>query len=197
MRPAHRVALDDALGRAGGARGIDDVERRRSGAIVDRGGLGACGREPGVEAPRVSSADLPSRRCALRSAIAAAFSPSTNTIGAPQSAIIAAIDVGRDGRRDRRGDAAGAERAEEDRGIVDRRRGDDRDRLALRDAVALQRRGDAVHQRVELGIVELRRVVGDRDLVAAFARHARGSGRAGWRSRWSSRSAAVVMRRIR
>ena len=68
----------------------------------------------------------------------------------------------RDRCRERRDDDAGAQRAEEERRIARRVEGADRDRLARRDAVALQRCGDAVHGRVELAVVERARGVDER-----------------------------------
>jgi hypothetical protein len=70
--------------------------------------------------------------------------------------------------REWRRHAPGAQSAEEHGRIVDAGRGDDRDGIALLNAVALQRGGDAVHQRIEAGIIELAARIGQRDLVAVF-----------------------------
>jgi hypothetical protein len=80
-------------------------------------------------------------------------------------------DRRRRGRRsDRGGNAAGAKRAKKDGGIVDRGRADDRDGVALADAIALQRGGDPVHQRIKRGVIDLPIGLGQRDLVAVFLR---------------------------
>ena len=151
MRPAHRVALHDALGRAGGARGIDDVERivgrrLRRGRGLRRSGVSHC-LSIGVKANHRGLDRLIGERCA-------AIASSTNTIGAPQSAIIAAIAAsvaeGASGAATAPARSAPRNTAR----IIDRRRGDDRDRLARGHAVTLEARRDAIHQRIERRIIE-------------------------------------------
>jgi hypothetical protein len=72
--------------------------------------------------------------------------------------------------RQRRHRHAGAQRAHEQRGVAHRRAGADGDALAGLNAILLQHGGDAVHQRVELGVAE-RVVIGAQGGVAgALAR---------------------------
>ena len=59
MRPAHRVALDDALGRAGGARRIDDVE-----AVLGLRSSPARARRPRARASRGTPACRAGSACA-------------------------------------------------------------------------------------------------------------------------------------
>ena len=57
-----------------------------------------------------------------------------------------------------------------DRSVIDAGGPDDRDRIALSDAIALQRRGDPVHQRIERGVIDLTGSFGEGNLVAPFLR---------------------------
>ena len=88
LRPAHRVRLDDALGRAGGARGIDDVERpvglRARPARARRLRAPARPRRRGLLPSRRGR--RAARRAASTAAKLAAVPASTNSSFAPESA---------------------------------------------------------------------------------------------------------------
>ena len=155
MRPAHAVRLHDALGRAGRAGRIDDVEGP-VGRRCHRCTAGAARRQPGVEAsPGVRSVEGDARnRCAPRRG------EGLGRAGVDEQQLRAGI-VEHGGEalaaaagRQRRHRHAGAQGAQEDGGVATRCGGADGDRIARRDAIALQAGDDAVHQHVELAIAQ-------------------------------------------
>ena len=116
VRPAHAVRLHDALGRAGGARRIDDVE----GPVGLRSPPAPAARRPAParRRARVPGGDAVERDAARaarrRRQPAAAAAASTNSSRAPR--VVAASPrscSARDRRRQRRHRHAGAQRAQE------------------------------------------------------------------------------------
>ena len=145
MHPAHAVGLDDALGPARGARGIDDVEGRlgpqrdrlRPGAGRCQPGLESLARRRGIEG---DAADLPIRRQQGRRR---RVEEQGLRLGIRQHG----GEVGRcDRGRQRRHHHAGAQGAEEHRRLPGRGQAAQRDRRAGRQAVALQAGRHAIDQ---------------------------------------------------
>ena len=170
--PPHRLGLDDALGHAGGAGAVDDVERI-VGADLDRYGPAALRRQEGVESDaRIAIVERhPLRRDGrvaqrLRSGGIEEQDPRP-AIGDHRG------ELRRRGRRlERRGNAAGPQRAEKGTGIFDRRRAEDRDRYVPGQPFALKRRGNTVEHRVERGIADRPVLADHRRLVRPLLRMA-------------------------
>ena len=173
VHPAHRVRLHDALGRAGGARRIDDVERplglhldparartRRREPVLQRaaGGGAVEGHAHGRRLRRGTGdfvEQLRRRRVDEDQARAGVGDHRVQALG------------GR-ARRQRRHRDAGPQRPQEHRRVLDRGGGHDHDRLARRDRVALQRGRDPVHQRVERAVIHPAAVVRERAIRRAL-----------------------------
>ena len=81
----------------------------------------------------------------------------------------------RRGGRERRDRRARGEDSAESGGMVDRGPGADGDRVAAAHAVALEREGDAVHQRGQFGVAQFGVALDERGMVAAARPHGRGS----------------------
>ena len=155
VRPAHAVRLHDALGRAGGARRIDDVERPARAAISTGAGCAPSGASQSLEGDA-------RRRAVERDARQAGASPPAERLGrcaSTNSSLRAAVGehAGQARRRRRRAPAARRRRRRAARRGTPRAYSTEvAAQIAIDvagcDAVALQRRGDAVHQRVELAV---------------------------------------------
>jgi len=154
LAPAHGMRLDDALGRAGGARRIDDVEAL-VGGDRHRSRLGAFGGQPlleghaGVGAVQRHALGLDAARHAGQ------------RIGHPlveeEDLGPAVLEhdhqaLGRGAGGERGDDAAGPQDAEEGRAVFGRGGGADGGDVGVSHAFALQADRDAVHQGVELGV---------------------------------------------
>ena len=158
MRPAHAMRLHDALGHAGRAGGIDDVERV---GRIDR--RRRCGFAPSGASQSAKCIPTSEPSSAMRTVFASpaffrlsAVDASRNRSRAPQSATMPSSCSGVDDGASGDGDDSDRQRAEKQRRVFDRGRGADGDRRALRHAVALQGGADAIHQldRLAIGLAD-------------------------------------------
>jgi hypothetical protein len=153
MDPAHAVRLHDALGRAGGARGIDDVEGRL-GTDRHRFRDAARRRQPCRE--RCAGFALVERYPGYGDAVAHGGQfVCRGGVNEEQADFGIGRHVGdgvgcRRGRQ-RRHRHSGAQGAEEYGGVFERGAGADRDGFPGAHTLALQGRGDAIHHRIERG----------------------------------------------
>ena len=155
VHPAHAVRLHDALGRARGARRVDDVE---GPAGFDRHQLGGSAGRSQPVGQRTADGAAVERDARHRAQAGIVHRIGRRGIGEqhPRARVLqhARKGVGRAAGCQRRHHHPGPQRTEVDRGVVDGGGRADGDRIAGAQTVALQRGGHPVHAIVERGVVD-------------------------------------------